>query len=436
MLQLNRYQWTVVFAAWLGWGFDVFDGSIVNFVAPNCVPTLLGLDIGSPEAKAATLYWTGIMASVLLVGWAVGGVFFAKLADRIGRTKIMLITLLLYAVGTGACAFAPNIWFLLLFRIISSVGIGGEWAAGVSIVAEEVPERSRVEAGAILFTATPAGLLLATWVNYLIAGVLLPETPETSWRFVFLFGLIPAIFAGIVRLLLKEPERWQQTADNVAPARIRDLFQPQHRSATISGFTIATIALLPLWCCNAFIPVIASGLAQSVAIEWELDLTATLALEEQWKAIATNSYILGSLFGILLTVPAAKLLGRKLMFALYFVGSSLSLLIGFGLSLPPETRLYVYFFIGLTLSGVMGSFSYYLPELFPTRIRATGSGFCYNTGRLFAAAGPFLVGYVASQGTNALSTALDTLFWVGFLPLLGLAFLPWAIETKERVLAD
>ena len=113
MIRLNRSQWLVLLAAWLGWGFDVFDGLLLNFVAPNAIPTLLGLPIGSPEAKTATLYWTGILTSILLIGWALGGIMFGKVADRIGRTKTLLITMLLYALGTAACAFAPNILSLI-----------------------------------------------------------------------------------------------------------------------------------------------------------------------------------------------------------------------------------------------------------------------------------------------------------------------------------
>ena len=124
-LDMNRYQWTVLFAAWLGWGFDVFDSILFNFVAPNCVPTLLGLEIGSPEARAATLKWTGIVTSLLLVGWALGGILFGKIADRIGRTRTLLITMLLYSVGTAACAAVPNMELLLVCRFIASLGIGG-----------------------------------------------------------------------------------------------------------------------------------------------------------------------------------------------------------------------------------------------------------------------------------------------------------------------
>lgn len=436
MLHLSRYQWTVVFAAWLGWGFDNFDGILFNFVAPNCVPTLLGLTIGSPEAKSATFFWTGIMSSVLLIGWAIGGVIFGMIADRIGRSKTLLITMLLFALGTASCAFAPNIWFLMFCRIIASFGIGGEWAAGVVMVAEAVPEKFRVEAGILLQTSGPFGAFLATFANYLIAGVLVVESPEISWRYVFLCGLIPAAVALIVRLFLKEPERWQETASQVAPPRLSELFDRENLPATVGGFLLAFVALLTWWSCNAFIPVISTGLAQSVALERGLDEAATLTLIEQWKVLANNSFNFGGLIGILIAIPASKFLERKLMFSLYFIFSAAALLVDFGLPLTPEVRLYFYFFIGLTVTGVFGSFTFYLPELFPTRLRATGAGFCYNIGRVVAAAGPFLVGYVASQGANTLSTALDTLFWVGFIPLLGLCFMPLVIETKGQLLVD
>lgn len=199
---------------------------------------------------------------------------------------------------------------------------------------------------------------------------------------------------------------------------------------------MAVTALIMWWSCNAFIPVVATGLAQAEAKLRSLDRSATFALVEGWKKIATNYFNLGGLIGTLLTVPAAKYLGRRTMFGLYFAGSGVAILATFGLGLAPETRLVMYFLIGLTVFGVFGAFTYYLPELFPTRLRGTGAGFCYNVGRLIAAVGPILVGSIAAQGANSLTSALRALFYVGFVPLAGLFLLPWAIETKGRTLED
>jgi len=431
MLGLSRYQWIVLFAAWLGWGFDLFDSILFNFVAPNCVPTLLGLEIGSTEARQATLYWTGILTSVLLLGWAAGGVLFGYVGDRIGRARTMQITIAMYALGTAACAFAPNIWWLLAFRVVASLGIGGEWAAGASMVAEVMPEKRRVEAGALLYTSAAFGVTLATLVNLLIAGHWFADQPEVSWRYVFLCGLIPATVVFGVRLFIHEPERWLIARANSAPPRLAELFSPQMRRATTSGFLMAMIALITWWSCNAFLPTFATALAQSESALRGLDREAMLRLTEDWKFTATMMFNIGGLIGTLLTIPVAKMLGRRPMFAIYFAASAAAILLTFGTDVAPQTRLYFYFAIGLSVFGIFGSFTYYLPELFPTRLRATGAGFCYNVGRVIAATGPFVVGAVAAQGAG---TAVEVLVWVAAVPALGLLLMPWVVETRGRAL--
>jgi MFS family permease len=434
LLDMDRYQWTVLFAAWLGWGFDVFDGLLFNYVAPTCVPTLLDLPLGSPEAKAATMFWTGLLSSVLLLGWAVGGVVFGRVADSLGRTRTLLLTMALYSLGTAACALAPTIEVLVLCRIVASLGIGGEWAAGASMVAEVVPEHRRVEAGALLYTSAPVGLFLATWVTWFIQGVAMAGSPETSWRYVFACGLIPAAVALLVRMVVKEPERWAKQAGE--PPRLAELFTPLYRARTLSGLGMAFVALTMWWSCNAFIPIVAAGLAAVASAQDGITGAAAVELTESWKAIATNCFNAGGLIGTLATVPMSKLLGRRPMFASYFLLSGLSMLAAFGLDLSPMYRLYMYFPIGLFVFGVFGSFTYYLPELYPTRLRGTGAGFCYNAGRVIAAGGPFLVGAIASRGADALTSAIGVLFFVGFVPLLGLGLMPWVMETRGQALQD
>jgi MFS family permease len=435
LLDMNGYQWTVLFAAWLGWGFDIFDGLLFNYVAPNCVPTLLGLKIGSKEALSATLEYGGIITSLLLVGWAVGGILFGKVCDRIGRTKTLMLTMAMYALGTALCAAAPNIWLLILFRIIASLGIGGEWAAGASMVAEVVPEKRRVEAGALLYTSAPMGLFLATYVATWVQGTAMPGNPEVAWRYVFLFGLVPAAVAFAVRFFIKEPERWQAAAVGAHP-KISELFSPKFRRVTLSGFGMALVALITWWSCNAFIQTVSTGLANVESAAQGLTGAAVQQLAQSWVKLSTNIFNLGGLIGTLLTIPLAKHIGRKAMFTIYFALSGISVLGTFGPSWAPHDRLYGYFFIGLTVFGVFGAFTYYLPELFPTRLRATGAGFCYNGGRIVAAVGPFLVGRVARMGADSLTTAMEALFWVGVVPLAGLLLMPWVIETRKRTLAD
>jgi MFS family permease len=338
-----------------------------------------------------------------------------------------------------ACAFAPNMATLIFFRIIASLGIGGEWAAGASMVAEVVPEKSRVEAGALLYTSAPMGLFLATFVNDQIARVILPGSPDVSWRYVFLCGLIPAVVAFFVRMFVKEPEVWQSEAAKGNPPALGELFSPEHRRVTISGFTVSVIALLTWWSLNAFIPLVAGELAKlGIKGQGLTDPKLVQMNIESWKTSITYAFNAGGLIGTLLTIPAAKYLGRKWMFGIYFALSSASLTLAFGSNLPAQLQLWswMYFAIGLTVFGIFGAFTYYLPELFPTRLRGTGSGFCYNAGRIITAIGPFIVGTVASQSDNPLKTALQLLFFVGFIPLLGLIAMPIIVETKDRKLFD
>src|SRR6185503_19407326 len=197
-----------------------------------------------------------------------------------------------------------------------------------------------------------------------------------------------------------------------------------------SGFSMAVTALIMWWSCNAFIPVVAKGLAAQEASLLGLNAAGVEAMGQQWIKTATNSFNLGGLIGTLLTIPAAKLLGRKKMFLIYYIASAASLMGAFCLDIEPHSRLYFYFPIGLTVFGVFGSFTYYLPELFPTRLRGTGSGFTYNVGRLIAAAFPFVVSYLKSSGANLLSI----MSYVAVIPAIGvlLVLSRVTVETRER----
>lgn len=432
-MDMNARQWKVLGAAWVGWGFDIFDALLFNYVAANCVTTLLGLELGTPEAKSASLFWTGVASSVLLLGSAAGGLLFGRVADRVGRSRTMIGTILLYALGTGACAFAPNLAFLMACRLISALGIGGEWAAGAAMVAEVVPEKRRVEAGALLYASAPVGLFLATFVNWVVAGLWLNGDPATSWRWVFAVGALPALVALGMRRSLKEPERWEAVKN---PGRISELFGPEWRHVTLSGMAVAMVAMLTWWGCNAFIPLVAGGLGDREAVAQALTGADRQHMVESFKTTATNLFNLGGLIGTLSTVPIAKNLGRRPMYGIYFALSALAIFMAFGVEWSAATRLYLYFPLGLTVFGVFGSFTYYLPELFPTRLRGTGAGFCYNSGRVLAAVGPFVVGSVASRGADSLTTALTLLSWVAVVPLVGLLALPWTIETRGRSLQD
>ena len=407
---MTRYQWVVLFAAWLGWGFDVFDGLLFNFVAPVCVPRLLGVAPGDPRVSAAT----GAITATLLVGWATGGILFGFLTDRLGRSRTLLVTMLTYASATAVCALAPDVWTLAGFRFVAALGIGGEWAAGASLVAEVVPERRRVAAGALLYTSAPLGIFLATLVNDLFTKriALLAAQPDLAWRLVFLSGLVPAAFALWIRRRVAEPDTWSRERGRTP--RLADLFAPGLRRATLGGLAMCLVTLVTWWGTNAFLPFVATFLAGR---------GAPASAAAGYITYATTMFNVGCLLGTLATIPLSRL-GRRALFALYFAGSAASIWTTFGLEWDPLTRMRLLFFDGLTVFGVVGSFGFYLPELFPTALRGTGSGFCFNAGRYLAAAGPFLVG----GALGAAPTPMDAIRWVAVVPLVGLVLTPFIVE--------
>lgn len=414
-------HWTVLIVAWLGWGFNMFDATLFTHVAHNCISTLLHLPFDLAETDPQVLQWKSILTSALLLSWAVGGVLFGWVADKIGRARTMMLTILLYALGTACCAFAPNIWILLLFRVISGLGIGGEWAAGASIVAEKVPEARRVQAGILLYTAAPIGLFLATFVNAQIAGNLGNDLWKVSWRYVLLCGLLPAAFAFPVSRWVEESGIWITTTERSPKPRVSELFKPEIIRATRSGLLTSLMALIPWWSCYTFIPDVVQNLTKD-------STTARL-----WKGIAANNFHWGGLLGILLLLLAAKYMSRRSMFFMYFGLSAIAWFVTFGMGLRDERLLRMYFVVGLTLFGVFGSFTFYLPELFPTRLRATGAGFCYNIGRILAAVGTFWFGHVATGGLDAMLRAMCSIIVV---LILGLFLLPWIVDTHKQTLAQ
>lgn len=425
---MTPYQWLVIAAAWLGWGFDVFDGLLFNYVSRACLPDLLHLAKDDPHREATITLWTGALTSILLVGWGVGGILFGKICDRIGRSRGLLVTMLVYSVATAGCALSQNIWMLVFFRVIASLGIGGEWAAGAALVAETVPENKRVPAGMLLYSSSPFGILLATFVSDLFQHKLRFEQPDTAWRLIFLTGLVPAAVAFAIRIKVKEPEMWKPCAESGV---VRELFSPVLRRRTIGGLAMAIIALLGWWSCFAFLPLLGQRLA-----------AISGGSPGGYVATGTNCYSFGGLLGTFLTYPIAVYLGRRWMFAIYFAFSAAALYLAFGGPFEPMQRMYLMFPVGIGVFGVFGAFTFYLPELFPTRLRGTGAGFCYNTGRFIAACGPFVIGALAKQPFSTpreqLAFLLRCVSWVAVFPAIGVILVLMGVgeETRGRTLTE
>lgn len=427
--RLTSYQKYVVFCAWVGLGFDLMDSMLFNFISPIAIPNLLGLSPSSPEGKMETGFWTGILTSVMLFGWAIGGVGFGRLSDTIGRTRTVVLTMLLYSLGTGACALAPNLGVLTILRFVTALGIGGEWAAGATLVAETVPESRRVQMGTVLFTSPPFFVFLGLFMNWLFTKQMdgIASNPNLSWRLLLAFGALPAIAAVFIRRGLKESDRWKST--DKPKSSLAELFSPDLRRRTIGGMLIATVALVTFWVVSAFLPVVASFLVDEIVPK----PANVPAMKASFVTRAMGWFNFGGLIGSVLAAPLALRLGRRRMYVLYFVWSAVTVALAFGLSLEASTRLMAFGLVGVSVYGIFGSFQFYLPELFPTHLRGSGAGFCLNSGRFITVGGPFVVGMLARSGANP----IDVLRWIALVPVMGLVLLAFGVgaETKGEKLA-
>ena len=410
---LSRYQVLVLVVAWLGWIFDSMDATIYNLVLTPALRELLG-SRSSPENIG---WYGGIILAIFLVGWAVGGVLFGMLADYLGRARTLVITILIYAVFTGLAGLSHSWWELGLYRFLTALGIGGEWAAGATLVAEVWPERLRVKGAGILQSAWAAGYFLAAGVYWLLSSY--------TWRVMFFVGLIPALVAMFARLKVREPERWKEAkAAGRAPAHARgSCLRPDRRRDTLVGSALAFVAVFGLWGATNWTPSLVRELLEP--------LRRSPAEITKLVSYAVMSLNVGALVGYFSFPPLAEWIGRRGAFLFMMLGAAVALPATFLLPGSYGTVLLVLPALGFFTNGLFSGFPVYLPELYPTRIRATGSGFCFNAGRVLAASGPFLTGYlVVHLGTFARAASSIALIY-----LLGTAVLPFARETKGQALS-
>jgi MFS family permease len=419
---VTRYQWLVLFVAWLGWVFDAMDATIYAIVLHPALHELLQTSSSIPVSSEAIGWYGGIIFSIFLVGWAIGGIAFGMVADYLGRTKTLIATILIYAVFTGLAALSQDWWHLALYRFLTALGIGGEWAAGATIVAETWPEEKRAKAAGLLQSAWAAGFFLAALFNLLLSGF--------GWRLLFVVGVLPAFVSILVFLWVKEPDRWVHAREMELRSGMRsqvkllELFTPELRRGTVIGSMLAFVAVFGLWGSTNWAPTLVRTLQDLQGND-----SATLSTYVSYAIMALNG---GALFGYLGFGPLADRFGRRAVFAFMCAGSLIMLPTTY---LVPDTYAGVLLLLpilGFFNNGIFSGFPIYLPELYPTRIRATGAGFCFNAGRILASISPFLTGWlVTTLGTFGKAASTVALIYV-----LGLVVLLFAPETRGKPLPD
>jgi MFS family permease len=377
--RITGHQLFVLFVAYLGWVFDLMDVFLMVLVKDRAMAELLG-----PGATQKDIgVWGGWALGITLVGWSAGGLLFGMVADKWGRKRTMALTILIYSIFTGATGLAQTPMQLLVLRFVAALGIGGEWGAGASMIAEVFPKTSRAVAAGILQSASGTGFFAAILLEYLVGGY---------WRYAFFGGAVPAVLALVVRLGLREPDAWIAATRRAAAMRGRvgslaAIFGDHElRRRLLLGTALAVIGIFAYWGTNFWVNSRFTELLRS-----QNAAPADIGAGVRKALLVLNT---GNMAGFLSFIPLTNRLGRRLAFLIFHAGALISMPVAYVFSTDYVTGLLLFFFAGLFTSGIYSGYTIYFPELFPTRVRATGASFCYNVGRVVAAPGPVLMGWL------------------------------------------
>jgi MFS family permease len=460
---MESYHWFVFVMAALAWMFDCFDQQIFILFRNDALSQL-----HLPEGANVNAYG-GYATSIFVAGWATGGLIFGSVGDRIGRAKTLTITVLLYSLFTGLSALSTSWVDFAIYRFITGLGVGGVFGLAVALIADTLPDHARPGALGMLQALSAIGNISAGLVSMAMGHLITSNaaategafrvTPENAWRIAFLLGAIPAFLCVFIQMRLREPEKWVRAREAGRLTGVRfgsylELLGPgRWRKPALLGMVLCIAGVIGLWGIGFFAPeLVGSVIKNSLESRGlsETEIASQAAFYKGLNGIIQNA---GAFLGMVAFSYLAQWTGRKPAFIVAFIGALLS------------TNMYFIMFKGvdqLWMSGVMGffqlalfaGFAIYLPELFPTRLRSTGTSFCYNVGRFLAATGPFTLGILqqrlgeaaiarlpedadkVAKAAARLGAFREATSWVSLVFVLGIIVVFFLPETKGRPLPE
>lgn len=476
---LTRYHWFVLVVAALGWLFDCLDQQLFILARPAAMADLVPADRYETPAgvAAARAFWGDISTSIFIAGWATGGLVFGMLGDRIGRAKTMILTILIYSAFTGLSALSVGPVDFAFYRFLTGLGVGGEFAVGVALVAEVMPNAARPYALGLLQALSAFGNVSAAFINLGLGLAAEEGLPWSPWRIMFLIGAVPALLALVIRRNLKEPEQWQKAQHEGAVGKqlgsyTELLTTPHLRKHALLGLVLGCSGVIGLWSVGFYTPdlirqvqqpaVIKTILGEMEADHPDIDFarleTAITGLEPvtlteqeegvrkiadgrikgrltRWQSYTSLMINFGAFLGMFGFGALSQRIGRKPTFAIAFVAAFISTFIVFA-TLSELWQIFVFVpIMGFCQLSLFAGYAIYFPELFPTRLRSTGTSFCYNVGRFIAAGGP-LVKVALDKLYEGENASRYTGMTMCSIFLLGLFVLPFLPETRNKPLPE
>jgi MFS family permease len=427
---VTPYHWLVVVIASCGWLFDCMDQRIFILARESALRELLA---GDPQALTSIKTHAGYATTSMILGWATGGIIFGMMSDRLGRVKTMVFTLLVYSGFTGLSGFAHSWVDFTIYRFLVGLGVGGMFGAATTLVAESVPGQFRAIALGSLQALSALGNIMGSLISLWI-----PPGADSfvggfaGWRVLFFVGILPALMVVPIVFTLKEPESWLKAKADAAAGVLQrqrknigspvELFRDSRwRKNTIVGLFLGVAGMIGLWGIGFFSPELISTALRGAPQE----------VVDRVRGLGTALQDVGSFLGMVTFTLVASFLSRRLAFLGAMLLSMVVTMFVFTSLQTANDAYWMLPMMGFAQLSVFAGYSIYFPELFPTRLRGTGVGFCYNTVRYLAAPAPILFGYLATLMTfRTAAVLMSTVYLVGVVALI------WAPETQGKPLPE
>lgn len=451
---LNSYHWFVFGMASLAWLFDCLDQQLFILFRSDALASLMppGTDINK---------FGGYATSIFVAGWATGGLIFGSVGDRIGRAKTLTLTVLLYSLFTGLSALSTSWVDFAFYRFVTGLGVGGVFGLAVALIADSLPDRARPGALGLLQALSAVGNITAGIVSMSMGSLIKSGTVEKTeaWKYAFLIGAVPAFLCVFIQLRLHEPEKWVKAKQEGKASGVKFgsyaalLGNGPWRKPALLGMLLCIVGVIGLWGIGFFAPelvgdVITQSLESKGLPENEVSSQATY-----YKGLNSIIQNLGAFFGMLGFSFLAQRMGRRPAFVIAFIGALVSTIF-FYRTFNGVQHLWMSSLMGFFQLALFAGFAIYLPELFPTSLRSTGTSFCYNVGRFLAATGPFTLGVLqqklkaasianlpetadkAAKAVAKIDAFRDACSWMSLVFILGIVVVFFLPETKGRPLPE
>jgi MFS family permease len=432
---MTREHWLVFIGASLAWMFDCFDQQIFNLARDGAMEDLLP----GPLAKEYGPYTT----SVLLVAWAIGGLVFGALGDRHGRVRMLSVCILLYALGSGLNSLSTGMLDFCVYRFIGGLGIGGVFGLAVALVSDSLPDRSRAPALGLLQSLSTWGNLAAGLTGMLLGALVASHGLPwgiAHWRAMFLAGVLPAVLAIFFARFVREPQSWVNARAEGGRRGIafgsyrRLLGDPRWSKHAWLGLIACSAGIIGLWGVGNFHPTIVGALVEQHFAHAGLSAGELANAKAYWRSVGLLLQNVGGFLGMLTLAKLAQVLGRRSAFALSLALSFLTTVLVFAFMRDMQQMYWMLPLMGFGQLSVLSVYAIYLPELFPTSLRSTGTSFCYNVGRIVAATAPFTMSQLTRRLGGDIESFRTAGIAVSLVLLLGIVVLPFLPETRGQPL--